>query len=100
MGKIACGLTVPSQWRQHNPRKNEGLFVDVDTSSAGFIKTPVYVTSLYGRRGHWMTTGGSSVCDPTPKNFRVYIRYADGSPLARTVAQREGWYIEWIGMEE
>lgn len=100
MTRIACGKTRPGQWRRHNPRRNEGLFVDVDTRLAGFSMVPVYVSSLCGHHGHWNTVGGGSVCQPTAHGFRVYIRYVDGSPITPGVAIQGGWHIQWIGFEE
>jgi hypothetical protein len=76
----------------------EGVFVDVDTSSAGFTTTPIYITSLGGTGYHWGTTGATSIYAPTPTGFRVYIRYPDGSSLTPAFANQNGWHINWIAV--
>jgi hypothetical protein len=74
----------------------EGIFVDVDTSSAQFTSTPVYITSLGGNGPHWATTGATSIYLPTPTGFRVYVRWANGGSLTPDVANQNGWHINWI----
>ena len=76
----------------------EGVFVDVDTSSAGFTTTPIYITSLGGTTHHWATTGATSIYAPTPTGFRVHIRYSNGAPLTPAIANGFGWYINWIAV--
>ena len=76
----------------------EGVFVDVDTSSAGFTTTPIYITSLAGTSYHWATTGATSIYDPTPTGFRVYIRFPNGGSLTPAVANQYGWHINWIAV--
>ena len=76
----------------------EGIFVDVDTSSAGFKTTPMYITSLGGTGYHWGTTGATSIYTPTPTGFRVYIRFPDGSSLTPAFANQYGWHINWIAV--
>ena len=101
-GKIATGSTRPIDWKQY-PEIGDGkagVFVDVDTSSAGFTKTPVYTSALYGNSIHWETTGASSIYNVSPTSFRVYIRFCDGRELTPESATRNGWYIQWIGVED
>jgi Ricin-type beta-trefoil lectin domain-like len=99
--RIASGQTLPGQgWQQHT---DDGVRLDVDTSSAKFSGTPTYVISLSGPGGSmWVTTGGSSaVYDPTPTGFRVFLKRADGQPLpVKTVTDDYKWYVNWIGVEE
>src|SRR5215216_6144549 len=81
---IAAGRTQPGlAWQQYE--NDAGVFIDVDTAGHHFTTTPVYVTALHGNSSHWATTGGSSVYNPTPTGFRVYIRWSDGGSL--TVSQ-------------
>jgi hypothetical protein len=76
-----------------------GVFVDVDTSSAGFTTTPIYITSLGGTGYHWGTTGATSIYNPTPTGFRIYIRYPDASSLLTPAfANQYGWHINWIAV--
>jgi hypothetical protein len=65
--RIASGVSG-RQWVSYAPY---GIMIDVDTSAAKFRATPVYVTSLHGHWTHWATTGGSSVCIPTPTGFAL-----------------------------
>ena len=76
----------------------QGIFVDVDTSSAKFTTTPIYITSLGGTGYHWGTTGATSIYVPTPTGFRVYIRFPDGSSLTPAFANQNGWHINWIAV--
>jgi hypothetical protein len=76
-----------------------GIFVDVDTSSAGFKKTPTYVTSITGTSNHWSTTGGSSIYSATPTSFRIFIRYADGGAITPPIANGFQWAVNWVGIE-
>jgi hypothetical protein len=77
-----------------------GIFVDVDTSLAGFKTTPIYITSLGGMSGHWRTTGATSIYLPTPTGFRVYIRLSDGESLTPALANQLGWHINWIAVPQ
>lgn len=76
-----------------------GIYVDVDTSSAGFTSTPIYITSLGGDAHHWSITGASSIYDAKPTSFRVYLRESDGTALNSQYAKDDHWYIQWIGIE-
>jgi hypothetical protein len=76
----------------------QGVFVDVDTSSAGFTTTPIYITSLGGGTAHWGTTGATSIYTATPTGFRVHVRYSNGAPLTPAIANGFGWHINWIAV--
>jgi len=91
---IASGRTEPgaTNWQVYSPT---GIFVDVDTSSAGFRIGAIYVTSLGGNSSHWATTGGTSIYTPTATGFRVYVRWVDGGPLTPAQANQLGWHINW-----
>ena len=97
--RIASGKTTPGStaWQQYPG--GAGVFVDVDTSSGKFSSTPVYTTSIGGNSSHWATTGATSIYFPKPTGFRVYVRWADGSPLTPATANGFQWHINWIGME-
>ena len=99
--KIASGNTTPgsTNWQQYSPPANTGVYIDVDTSSAGFTSTPVYTTSIGGNSSHWSTTGATSIYNATPNGFRVYVRWANGNQLTPTQANNLNWHINWIGME-
>jgi len=72
--KAAAGSTEPgaTEWEQYG---KTGLYVDVNTSRAGFAETPVYMTSLGGNVNHWRTCGATSVYGATPTGFRIYVFY-------------------------
>lgn len=96
--KMAAGRTTPgaTDWKQYS--QPYGIYVDVDTSAAGFgSKTVIYTTSLAGEGSHWETTGGSCVYDSTNKGFRIYVKF----PRAVTPQQANEWkwHINWVGME-
>ena len=76
----------------------QGVVLDVDTSSAKFRTTPIYITSLGGTSHHWATTGSTSIYDPTRTGFRVYVRYSTGQPITPVVANQLGWHINWIAV--
>jgi hypothetical protein len=90
--RIAVGRTQPSQWVQYN---NDGIYVDVDTSDAGFTQTPYYFTSLIGNTNHWLARGSSSIYLPSPNQFTVYINYGN---ITAGNANAMGWYINWIAI--
>jgi len=93
-----AGSTTPgaTNWVQYG---SNGLYVDVDTSSAGFDKTPIYITSLGGNSLHWQTTGATSIYSPTPKGFRVYVFYKGGS-ITPAQANSLKWHIQWLGVPQ
>jgi hypothetical protein len=95
---VGAGKTTPgaTNWVQYSTP--DGIYVDVDTSAAGFgSKTVIYTTSLAGDTSHWVTTGGSCVYLPTNKGFRIYVK----NPGAITPQQANSmrWHVTWIGIE-
>jgi hypothetical protein len=93
---IARGLTPVGNtaWQQYEV---DSVFVDVDTSSAGFTTTPMYLTSLGGNAYHWMTTGATSIYHSTPTGFRIYVRFTGGS-ITPALANQYEWHINWIAV--
>jgi hypothetical protein len=98
--KIGSGRTTPGStaWQLYTGGTN-GIYVDVNTSAVGFSATPLYFTSIGGNAAHWGTTGATSVYLPSATGFRVYVRWADGSPLTPEQANSYQWHINWIGIE-
>jgi hypothetical protein len=96
--QVARGSTPVgnTDWQQYFD--GEGVFVDVDTSSAEFKSTPIYITSLGGTNSHWGTTGATSIYFPTPTGFRVYVRWSAGGALTPATANQLGWHINWIAV--
>jgi hypothetical protein len=97
--KIAAGSTTPgaTNWQPY-PGTENGIYVDVDTSGANFTSTPKYVTSIGGDGFHWETTGGSAIYSPTPKGFRVYVRFSTNRTLSPAFANQNKLHINWIGI--
>jgi hypothetical protein len=108
--RIGSGSTEPgnTDWKPYDPTSTipgRGIYVDVDTSKAGFTKPPNYVISLCGYTDHWVLTGTSAIYSPSPTSFRVYLRYSynkpgqEAPPLTPAYANQCKWYVTWIGIE-
>ena len=95
---MAAGSTTPgaTDWKQYG---SGGLYLDVDTSSAGFTETPIYITSLGGTSDHFVTTGATSIYKETPTGFRVYVRLTSGAPITPEYANYRKWHVRWMGIE-
>jgi hypothetical protein len=95
MNRIACGSTAPGNtaWVVYS---TEGIYVDVDTSSAGFTQTPWYFTSLGGASSHWLTRGVNAIYQPTATGFRVYVNFY--AAITPAVANSNQWHIKWMGV--
>ncbi|MCS6925010.1 MAG: hypothetical protein NZ578_03810 [Candidatus Binatia bacterium] len=92
--RIAVGQLEPhtTRWVQY---ATGGIYVDVDTSSAGFSSTPLYFTSLGGHTNNWLAQGATSIYSPTPRGFRVHVSYPE---LTVAKAREWGWYINWLAV--
>ncbi len=92
--RITVGNTPQSNtnWIQYDAN---GIYVDIDTSGAGFSKAPYYFTSIGGNSTHWATQGATSIYSPTATNFRVYV-YRQGITVSQ--AKNFKWHINWIGI--
>ncbi|MER5297619.1 hypothetical protein ABT382_37320 [Streptomyces pharetrae] len=102
-GIVGAGKSTPGEgWQPHN----EGIYIDVDTSSANFrsdLDTPVYLISLSGTGGTrrmWNALGASTVHEPTERGFRVYLKHVRDASLPPSQAQEAGWYVNWIGLQK
>jgi len=97
---LASGSTTPgaTAWQQES---DTNIFVDVDTSAAGFETTPVYITSLVAPLNHDLALGATCINNATATSLRVYLRFAfaDGEGPNSTFARQRRWHINWIGME-
>ncbi len=71
---LASGSATPgaTAWQQES---DTIIFVDVDTSAAGFETTPVYITSLGGAINHGSAIGATSIYNATAASFRIYLRF-------------------------
>ena len=98
MARVYGESTDAGQGWQQYPN-GRGIFIEVDTTNGHFTQTPMYATSLGGtvETGKWAVTGTGGIYFATPNSFRIYLRWADGAPLAVEDATNWGWYINWIG---
>lgn len=99
--RSVCGSSA-GNWQHYPIATGDGVYMDVDTSAAGFTSTPVYFTSISGIAGHWRTTGASSIYDPTSTGFRIYINDLNDedvtpSMVNSAVPPNWGWVIHWCG---
>ena len=95
--KYKTGSTVPgaTNWKQYT---SNSIYVDVDTSAAGFTATPFYFTSLGGNSNNWRTVGITSIYYSTPTGFRLYLQPLNGADFTPEYANSKGWYVQWLGV--
>jgi hypothetical protein len=91
------GSTTPgvTNWKQYG---TNALYVDVDTSSAGFTDVPSYLTSLIGNGNQWEVDGVTSIYSPTATGFRIYLRNDMGNAITPELANQKGWCVQWVGI--
>ena len=92
-GRTTPGSTPWRRWGWH------AVYVDVDTSAAGFTATPTYVVSLNGK--NYLTSrtkGGSSYRHVSSRGFRVAVHLLHGSVWPAR-ANAWGWHINWAGTQ-
>ncbi len=105
--RLSTGRTVAgSGWQTYTGPDQPGLWIQVDTSSAGFTSAPNYVTSVGGYAFHWLLTGTSAVYPPDAtlggdlrRGFRIFVRYSNGAAITPNDAWQNQWYVQWIGAE-
>jgi hypothetical protein len=106
-GSTPAGSTAWKPYDPNSPIPGRGIYVDVDTTAAGFKNTPNYVASLCGKGNHWEVCGSNAIYNPTNVGFRIYLRYSwnapghEQPPLTPAFANAAGhqWYVSWIGVE-
>ncbi|BAY18914.1 extracellular exo-alpha-L-arabinofuranosidase [Anabaenopsis circularis NIES-21] len=104
--KIVSGKTTPgaTDWQTGGNVGSSGVYVNIDTSAAGFTSVPTYVITVGGKSHHWGISGSSSIYNPTAKGFEVEIRWEEGYSQSGTavtpaVANQYEWHINWIAIE-
>jgi hypothetical protein len=92
--RLVVGSMDPKQtpWKRYN---QGGIYVDIDTSRAGFTATPYYFTSLSGHTNNWLAQGVTSIYLPTATGFRVHVGHRE---LTAEQANNWGWSISWIAI--
>jgi hypothetical protein len=93
--RIAVGQTPvgATNWVQEG---TDGIYVDIDTSTAGFSSVPLYFTSIGGSGHHWQAQGATSIYNQTARSFRVYV-FQPGIIAAKAAKERY-WHINWIAI--
>ncbi|MCI5208784.1 MAG: hypothetical protein D3910_08325 [Candidatus Electrothrix sp. ATG2] len=97
--RTAVGRTKPGKTNWEQCPEGNGIYVDIDTTSGRFSGTPVYITTIGGDSQHCATVGTTSIFEASATKFRIYIKWADGSPLTPETANTLKWHINWIGIE-
>ncbi|MGW0484047.1 hypothetical protein [Nonomuraea sp. NPDC003214] len=100
----ACGLTASGRTEAGQGWKSidsTHLYIDVDTSDAGFTATPAYVTTIHtsGTRAY-VFDGFTDFGATSPTGFRLYFWRADHNPLTPADAERIGLRVNWIGHQQ
>lgn len=95
--RICCGQTPRGKtpWVQNG---DNGIYVDVDTSSCDFKSNPIYLTNMHGENSNWEVTGGSSAYQISPLGFRIHVRYSDSKPITVALANSWDWHIQWLAI--
>lgn len=93
--KMVCGNTNPSAWQTYIDGRT--VYVDVDTTVAGFSSNPFILSTLGGSGWHWKTYGATSIYDLTPTSFRVYV-YNINSTMNAADALSWGWSLNWCAI--
>lgn len=94
--KFASGSTTPgaTNWIRYSA---DGIYLDIDTSSAGFTTTPKYFTSLGGKSNHWTTQGTTSIYNASKNGFRVYVHQSGITPNFANSNEIQ-WHINWLAV--
>merc|ERR1719330_1388442 len=98
-GSTGKGTT---NWGSASAHSADGIWVDVETKDyCQWSATPIYVTRLGGRIGHWLSSGGSLQVHIFPRGFRIYV-YLDMIHGGITPAMAKEWelYVIWEGHAE
>ena len=93
--RLAVGSTTPGKTSWSNYGEN-GLYVDINTSSHRFSETPYYFASIAGDSNHWRLTGTSSIYNMTAKWFRIYVYFPNAISPAQ--ANKYRWHIHWLAV--
>jgi len=92
--KVCAGTTGrgKSNWNYY---ARNGIYMDVNIGSCGFVRTPTITTSIEGGSNHWTATGTSSIYSATNTKFRIYL---GSSKLRVEEAKSWKWNVEWIAI--
>ncbi|MFA7759331.1 hypothetical protein V5F01_38510 [Streptomyces sp. NRRL B-2790] len=93
---IACGQTKPDAWEQ-SEEDSRIILVNVDTSTAGFTETPVFIASVAGDK-HTANLSTVAVHNQTKNGFTAAIRWSNQSSLDPQTARDNGFRLNWIAV--
>ncbi len=119
---MGWGITEPGQtgwdsWEEEGSlggrtARTLGLEVTVDTTEAGFIKTPYYFAVLQSDASPepWSGDSGSTfflgnagfITNPTKESFTYRLLKTDYPPfetVSVNEAEQQQWHITWLGLE-
>jgi hypothetical protein len=99
LSRLCTGRTTPgsTNWVAYDPKS---IYVDVNTSACGYSNAPLYLTSLGGVGGHWITYGATSIYSPTTTGFRIWIYYSSGITPEQANSSDYQWHINWMAVPE
>lgn len=94
-----AGSTVrgATDWKQYS---SNSIYIDIDTTKAEFIDTPLYFTSIGGDYRQWEVDGTNAIYSPTRTGFRIYLRDELSNYLTPELANQMGWKVQWIGVQK
>ncbi|MER5619278.1 hypothetical protein [Streptomyces sp. NPDC002215] len=102
--RVGSGKTTPGGgWQTYS---TEGVYIDIDTTSAKFSGDPVYHASIYSTGGSQLWTHGAhAIYQVSATGFRLYLRWVDdakrnGKQLTPETCQQYGFYVAWSGVDE
>lgn len=72
-------------------------FVAIDTSAAGFTKTPLYFASLTGG-GSWSAQGASAIYGPSADRFSIYLKWSPSADRDMVAYASDRWEIYWMAI--
>lgn len=93
--RICSGVAPAEDWVVYN---TDWITMVVDTSACGFTGVPSYFTTLNGTTSHWVTTGITSIYDPSETQFQVYLHSTSEASLSPAQAVSRGYTINWIAV--
>ncbi|MCR9166576.1 MAG: hypothetical protein NXI35_38280 [bacterium] len=96
---FASGMTSvgATEWKQG--KASDVIYLDVDTSSAGFTSTPHYFASLMGVSNALYTRGANVTYGSTKNAFRIYVKYLRGD-ITPEQANEWQWAMAWHGVPQ
>lgn len=100
---LGTGRVDHTKFGPYTNHSSPGLKFHVDTTHCQFSSTPIYLMSLTGTSHHWHVVGSSSIYNPTPTGFDVYLDMTNSAATAQQMldwAATYKWVLEWIGIED